>query len=237
MAEAHARRADHQPRFAPDRERWAAPAIAAGWAFTDGFSPGTGSLLVFALVGWSATTFCAPPPRRKVINVCTNLGGWLYFGTTQQVPVAASCRPRCVAGNRVPAAVAAGWCASFFGDRGRADWRGTGRGGGVVEARLLVRVLVHRVAPGRQLHRPAGDHFDVSAEQVVGFARNPCSLIVAPCGCADRFQRSRRFLRAEVATPRETRHRDTLNLPTDHERGLRPQGQELFDRRRRARTC
>ncbi len=83
--------ADHQPRYAPATERWAVLAIAVALGFYDGFfGPGTGSLLVFALVGWLGYDFLRASASAKVINVCTNLGGWLYFGPTHQVLWAAA---------------------------------------------------------------------------------------------------------------------------------------------------
>ena len=78
--------AHHRPRFPPDRERWAVLAVAVALGFYDGFfGPGTGSLLVFALVGWLGYDFLRASASAKVIHVCTNLGGWFYFGFHHQV--------------------------------------------------------------------------------------------------------------------------------------------------------
>jgi uncharacterized membrane protein YfcA len=67
-------------RLAPRAHLAAAAGIGAGVGFYDGiFGPGTGSFLVFALVGVLGYAFLEASATARVVNVATNLGAILVF--------------------------------------------------------------------------------------------------------------------------------------------------------------
>ena len=67
-------------RLTPRRHLAAAAAIGVGLGFYDGvFGPGTGSFLVFALVGVLGYAFLEASAQARVVNVATNLGAILVF--------------------------------------------------------------------------------------------------------------------------------------------------------------
>lgn len=67
-------------RFAGRAGTWRACAIGAGIGCYDGaLGPGTGSFLVFALVGWLGYAFLDASVKAKVANFATNLGALLVF--------------------------------------------------------------------------------------------------------------------------------------------------------------
>ena len=67
-------------RLPPGRHLAAAVAIGAGLGFYDGvFGPGTGSFLVFALVGVLGYAFLEASAQARVVNLATNLGAIAVF--------------------------------------------------------------------------------------------------------------------------------------------------------------
>ena len=67
-------------RFERRRHRIAAGALGAGIGFYDGiFGPGTGSFLVFTLVGLLGLAFLEASATSKIANAATNLGALLVF--------------------------------------------------------------------------------------------------------------------------------------------------------------
>jgi len=67
-------------RLPPGRHLVAAGAIGVGFGFYDGiFGPGTGSFLVFALVGVLGYAFLEASAQARIVNVATNLGAILVF--------------------------------------------------------------------------------------------------------------------------------------------------------------
>jgi uncharacterized membrane protein YfcA len=67
-------------KLAPRAHLVAAGAIGVGLGFYDGiFGPGTGSFLVFALVGVLGYAFLEASAKARIVNVATNLGAILVF--------------------------------------------------------------------------------------------------------------------------------------------------------------
>jgi uncharacterized protein len=67
-------------RLTPRRHLAAAAAIGVGLGFYDGvFGPGTGSFLVFALVGVLGYAFLEASAKARIVNVATNLGAIAVF--------------------------------------------------------------------------------------------------------------------------------------------------------------
>jgi uncharacterized membrane protein YfcA len=67
-------------RLAPRAHLLAALGIGVGIGFYDGiFGPGTGSFLVFALVGVLGYAFLEASAQARIVNVATNLGAILVF--------------------------------------------------------------------------------------------------------------------------------------------------------------
>lgn len=61
-------------------------AVGAGIGFYDGFfGPGTGSFLIFALVGWFGFDFLTASAGAKVINFATHLSALAYFAATDHI--------------------------------------------------------------------------------------------------------------------------------------------------------
>ncbi len=70
----------HNVRFARRKQLTAMALIGAGIGVYDGIAgPGTGSFLVFVLVGWIGYAFLAASATAKLANVATNLGALAYF--------------------------------------------------------------------------------------------------------------------------------------------------------------
>lgn len=67
-------------RFSGRRHRWVASLAGAGIGFYDGIlGPGTGSFLVFTLVGLLGYAFLQASAKAKIVNAATNLGALLVF--------------------------------------------------------------------------------------------------------------------------------------------------------------
>jgi uncharacterized membrane protein YfcA len=67
-------------RLSPRRHLVAAAAIGVGLGFYDGiFGPGTGSFLVFALVGVLGYAFLEASAQARIVNLATNLGAIAVF--------------------------------------------------------------------------------------------------------------------------------------------------------------
>jgi len=67
-------------RHSGRRHHVVAAAVGAGIGFYDGvLGPGTGSFLVFAMVGLLGYAFLAASAKAKIVNVATNLGALLFF--------------------------------------------------------------------------------------------------------------------------------------------------------------
>lgn len=67
-------------RYGGRRHQAAAVLVGAGAGMYDGaLGPGTGSFLVFALVGWSGYAFLEATAKAKVANAATNLAALLVF--------------------------------------------------------------------------------------------------------------------------------------------------------------
>jgi uncharacterized protein len=67
-------------RHSGRRHHGVAAAVGAGIGFYDGvLGPGTGSFLVFAMVGLLGYDFLAASAKAKIVNVATNLGALLFF--------------------------------------------------------------------------------------------------------------------------------------------------------------
>jgi len=67
-------------RLTPRRHLAAAAAIGVGLGFYDGvFGPGTGSFLVFALVGVLGYAFLEASAQARIVNLATNLGAIAVF--------------------------------------------------------------------------------------------------------------------------------------------------------------
>jgi uncharacterized membrane protein YfcA len=67
-------------RLSPRKHLAAAAAIGVGLGFYDGiFGPGTGSFLVFALVGVLGYAFLEASAQARIVNFATNLGAVLVF--------------------------------------------------------------------------------------------------------------------------------------------------------------
>ncbi|NMH91258.1 TSUP family transporter [Pseudonocardia bannensis] len=72
--------AEHAPRFGRRAQLAVMLAGGAGIGFYDGLAgPGTGSFLVFLLVGVVGFAFLAASATAKVVNTATNIGAILYF--------------------------------------------------------------------------------------------------------------------------------------------------------------
>ncbi len=70
----------HHVRFARRKQLTAMALTGAGIGVYDGLAgPGTGSFLVFVLVGWIGYAFLAASATAKLANVATNLGALAYF--------------------------------------------------------------------------------------------------------------------------------------------------------------
>lgn len=70
----------HEPRIAPERSVWVAIAMGAVLGFYEGFfGPGTGSFLVFALVGLFGFDFLAASATGRLVNFAANLSALIYF--------------------------------------------------------------------------------------------------------------------------------------------------------------
>lgn len=70
----------HNVRFARRKQLTAMALTGAGIGVYDGLAgPGTGSFLVFVLVGWIGYAFLAASATAKLANVATNLGALAYF--------------------------------------------------------------------------------------------------------------------------------------------------------------
>ena len=70
----------------PLRARWLAIGLGAALGFYDGFfGPGTGSFLIFALVGGFGFDFLTASASAKVINVATNLAALIVFAASGHV--------------------------------------------------------------------------------------------------------------------------------------------------------
>ncbi len=98
----------HEPRFsAAGRKLWLA-LVCAVIGFYDGFfGPGTGSFLIFALIGIFGFDFLRASGSAKLINFSTNVAAILFFAGTRKIyysyaiPMAAS-------------NVAGSWCGTHF---------------------------------------------------------------------------------------------------------------------------
>ncbi len=67
-------------RWTGRRHYGAAVAVGALIGFYDGiFGPGTGSFLVFALVGLVGYSFLQASAKARIVNLCTNLGALVVF--------------------------------------------------------------------------------------------------------------------------------------------------------------
>ena len=76
----------HAPRFTADRERRLGAVVGAVIGFYDGFfGPGTGSFLIFALIGLFGFDFLAASASAKVVNLATNLSAVAYFAATDNL--------------------------------------------------------------------------------------------------------------------------------------------------------
>lgn len=74
-------------RFAGRRHLGATMLIGVGAGLYDGaLGPGTGSFLVFALVGWSGYAFLQATAKAKLANAATNLAALLVFTAQGVVP-------------------------------------------------------------------------------------------------------------------------------------------------------
>ena len=68
------------PRFGPVQQTWVMVAGGLVIGFYDGLAgPGTGSFLVFLLVGLVGFAFVGASATAKIVNVATNLGALLFF--------------------------------------------------------------------------------------------------------------------------------------------------------------
>jgi uncharacterized protein len=99
----------------------AAMGIGAAIGFYDGiFGPGTGSFLVFALVGVLGYSFLHASATAKVVNTATNAAALLYFGLTGAVlwaygfPMAAANIAGSVVGARLAVRLGSGFVRVVF---------------------------------------------------------------------------------------------------------------------------
>ena len=71
---------EQQLRFSGSRHLAAAVGAAVGIGFYDGiFGPGTGSFLVFAMVGLLGYSFVQASAKARIVNLATNLGALAVF--------------------------------------------------------------------------------------------------------------------------------------------------------------
>ena len=76
----------HAPRLAPRREGWCGLGLGMAIVFYDGFfGPGTGSFLIFALIGLFGLDFLSASANAKVINFATNLSAVAYFAASGHI--------------------------------------------------------------------------------------------------------------------------------------------------------
>lgn len=76
----------HAPKLTSRQQITAGILIGAILGFYDGFfGPGTGSFLIFAMIGIMGFGFFAASASAKVINLATNLSAFLYLALTNHV--------------------------------------------------------------------------------------------------------------------------------------------------------
>ncbi|MEI7732778.1 MAG: TSUP family transporter [Verrucomicrobiota bacterium] len=76
----------HAPKWDERRQLWVGMALSAVVGLYDGFlGPGTGSFLIFALVGIFGFGFLEASAAAKIINVATNLSAILWFASTGHI--------------------------------------------------------------------------------------------------------------------------------------------------------
>ena len=89
LVRAQGLRARHAPRLAGRRQLGYALGTGVLLGFYDGFfGPGTGSFLMFALIGLFGYDFLSASASAKVVNVATNLAALLYFAATRHIDYA-----------------------------------------------------------------------------------------------------------------------------------------------------
>ena len=80
----------HAPRLTRGAQFLAGIVTGSALGFYDGFfGPGTGSFLIFVLVGVFGYSFLAASASSKVVNFATNLSALIYFAATHHVIYAA----------------------------------------------------------------------------------------------------------------------------------------------------
>jgi uncharacterized protein len=76
----------HAPKLTPTQQIAVGIAMGGILGFYDGFfGPGTGSFLIFAMVGIMGFGFLTASASAKVINLATNLSAFCYLALTNQV--------------------------------------------------------------------------------------------------------------------------------------------------------
>lgn len=76
----------HAPKLSILAQRWLGIAVGGLIGFYDGFfGPGTGSFLIFALIGLFGFDFLNATASAKVINVATNLGALICFAWSSRI--------------------------------------------------------------------------------------------------------------------------------------------------------
>ena len=79
----------HAPRLTGRRQWGYALGTGVLLGFYDGFfGPGTGSFLMFVLIGLFGYDFLSASASAKVVNVATNVAALLYFGATRHIDYA-----------------------------------------------------------------------------------------------------------------------------------------------------